>query len=347
MGANSFQEKTFEKTFLRRITISIVGIFVVFLVGTFYYFFFEKYSLLESMFFTAITLSTVGYGIPGKLSTFGKIFTIFLILIGLSFVLYSISYITAILVEGELNKFFKIKKIERRVSKMKNHIIVVGVGNIGTHVVNQLLRYDENVVAIDKVVDENTFFERINGNREKIILINGDATNEETLLKAGVHEARALITTLPDDSLNVFVALTAKNLNNKIYIVSNINNLTNLTKFIYAGVDYPIATAEIASVRIVETVIGNKPKENVIDILNIKDKTFRIEIVDVENTKLSGEKIEDLKLKEKYNIFIVGVINNEKFLIGPSKDYIINSKDKIIVFGESSGLENFRKDFLK
>ncbi|WP_241241313.1 potassium channel protein [Fervidobacterium sp. 2310opik-2] len=347
MNTNSSQEKTFEKTFLRRITISIIGILVVFLVGTFYYFFFEKYSLLESIFFTAITLSTVGYGIPRELSAFGKIFTIFLILIGLSFVLYSISYITAILVEGELNKFFKTKRIERRVSKMKNHIIVVGVGNIGTHVVNQLLRYDEKVVAIDKAVNENAFFERIHGNKEKLILINGDATNEETLLKAGIREARALITTLPDDSLNVFVALTAKNLNNKIYIVSNINNLANLTKFIYAGVDYPIATAEIASIRIVETVIGNKPKENVIDILNIKDKTFRVEIVDVENTKLSGGKIEDLKLKEKYNIFIVGVINNEKFLMGPSKDYIINPKDKIILFGESSGLENFRKDFLQ
>lgn len=343
----NFRSSIFEERLRRRIKISIIGIFSVFTIGTFYYWIFEKIPFLEALFFTGITISTVGYGIPKELSVHGKLFTLLLILVGLSFVLYSISYITAIIVEGELGKVFKNRRIERRVSKMKDHVIVVGVGNIGTQVVNQLLRYESYVVAIDKELDEDAVLNKIPNGKEKLVLINGDATSEETLVRAGIRQARALITTLPDDALNIFVALTAKNLNHNLYIVSNISNLANLTKFIYAGVDHPIATAEIASVKMVETVVQKKSREDVLDILNIKDKTFKVEVIDIKNTKLINKRIEELKLKENYNLFIVAVIKDSDFLLGPSKDYKIAQDEKLVIFGEEKGLENFRRDFLE
>lgn len=330
----------------KRIVKSILGIFSVFTVGTLYYWLFEGLPFLDALFFTGITISTVGYSMPENLSPYGRVFTLLLILVGLSFVLYSISYVTAIIVEGELGKVFKNKRIERRVSKMNKHVIVVGIGNIGTQVVTQLIRYEE-VVAIDKNLDEQVIMERIPSSREKLVLINGDATSEETLLKAGIRQARALITTLPDDALNVFVSLTAKNLNSNIYVVSNITNLKNLTKFIYAGVDFPVATAEIASVRMVETVLEKKHRESVLDILNIEGRTFKVEVADIHGTKLVGKKIEELRLKEDYNLFIVGVLKNDKFELGPSKDYRIHKDDKLVIFGENKGLEYFRKDFLE
>ncbi|MEN3042917.1 MAG: NAD-binding protein, partial [Fervidobacterium sp.] len=202
---------TFEERLKRRIKISVGGIIFVFTVGTLYYWIFEKIPFLEALFFTGITISTVGYGIPKELSPHGKLFTLLLILVGLSFVLYSISYITATIVEGELGKVFKNRRIERRVSKMKDHVIVVGIGNIGTQVIKRLLRYESYVVAIDKNLDEETALSRIPNGKEKLVLITGDATSEDTLIKAGISQARALITTLPDDALNIFVALTAKN----------------------------------------------------------------------------------------------------------------------------------------
>ncbi|MGC8819969.1 MAG: potassium channel family protein [Fervidobacterium sp.] len=333
-----------ENILLKRILISISGIFLVFSAGTIYYWLIEDYTFTEAMFFTAITLSTVGYGIPKDLSLHGKLFTILLILIGLSFVLYSISYITATLVEGEIAKIFKNKNIERRIRKMKRHVIVVGVGNLGTQVIHQLLRYENKVVAIDKN-SENTNIKGLE-KEGKVLFITGDATSEDTLLKAGIKEARTLITTLPDDALNIFVALTAKNLNSNIYVVSNITNISNLTKFIYAGVDHPIATAEISGIKMVETVVSKKAKEDVVDVLSIRDKRFRIEIIETFGTPLSGKRIEDLQLKEKYNILVVAIMKDGEFLLGPSKGYLIGDNDKLVIFGEVTGIEEFRKKLL-
>ncbi|WP_448375202.1 potassium channel family protein [Fervidobacterium sp.] len=338
--------KLIEETIIKRVKKSIILIALVFLTGTLYYWLFEGLSFIESLFFTGITISTVGYGMPETLSNFGKIFTLILILAGLSVVLYSVSYITALLIEGDLIKLMKLRRIERRVSKVREHVIVVGVGNIGTQVVNQLLRAKETIVAIDNKLTEEEVQKKIFSNEGQFIYVEGDATNEEVLLRAGIKHARALITTLPNDAMNIFVTLTAKNLNSNVYVVSNITDLNNLTKFIYAGVDHPIATAEIAGIKMVETVSSKRKKEAILDVLNIKDKTFRVEIIDVKGTRLSGKKIEGLMLKEKYNVYIVAILRNEDFILGPSKNDTLTDDCRIVLFGEISGINTFRKDYL-
>jgi len=239
-------------------------------------------------------------------------------------------------------------------------------------VINQLLRLNEQVVAIDNLVTEEELREKItdSSKTKNIVFVKGDATNEEVLLRAGIKNARALVTTLPNDVLNIFVALTAKNLNANIYIVSNISNLSNLTKFIYAGVDHPIATAEIAGLKIVEALTFLKKRENIIDVLNISDKAFQVEIIDIKNTKLAGKKIEELRLKEKYNVYIIGLLkdknlvlgpskNKEKYnvyiigllkdknlVLGPSKNEVLRDDSKAVLFGEINGLSKFREEFL-
>lgn len=341
------RNRELEKTIFRKIKISILGIIAIFFTGTFYYYLVEKLPVLDAMFFTAITISTVGYGLMKDLSVQGKVFTMLLIFAGLSFVLYGISSVTVLLVEGEVNKAIRERRKERRIGKMDAHVIVVGIGNIGSQVVSQLLRYGEEVVGIDKELNEENLSERVRVTSSgKFILINGDATKEDVLIKAGIQRARALITTLPDDSQNVFVTLTAKNLNPNIFVISNITNLNNLTKLIYAGVDQPIATAEIAGLRIVESLRGKKAKESLIDVLNIRNKTFKVETVKVENTILVGKRIEELRLKEKYGIFIVAILRDEELLLGPSKDYRIGQNDVLVIFGEESGVEKFRKYLL-
>uniref|UniRef100_A0A7V4NET0 Potassium channel protein n=1 Tax=Fervidobacterium pennivorans TaxID=93466 RepID=A0A7V4NET0_FERPE len=337
-----------ERNLLNRVKKALVSVFLIFLVGTLYYWLFEGYSLIDSIFFVGITISTVGYGMHEQLSTFGKIFTMLLILAGLSVVLYNVSYVTALLVEGELIKLMKQRRVERKVSKMKEHIIVVGAGNIGTQVINQLLRLNEHVVAIDNLVTEEELKEKIadSSKAKNVVFIRGDATSEEVLLRAGIKHARALVTTLPNDALNIFVSLTAKNLNANIYIVSNITNLSNLTKFIYAGVDHPIATAEIAGLKIVEALTFLKKRENIIDVLNISDKAFQVEIIDIKNTKLAGKKIEELRLKEKYNVYIIGLLKDKDLVLGPSKNEVLADDSKVVLFGEINGLSKFREEFL-
>ncbi len=336
-----------EQNIIARLKKSIIGILIVFALGTFYYWLFEDLSFVDALFFTGITISTVGYSMPKSLSTFGKFFTLILIFAGLSIVLYSVSYITALFVEGDLIRMLRHKRLERKVSRLREHVIVVGVGNIGIQVIHQLIRIKEPVVAVDNAITEEKFSEKIFSNNGEVTFIEGDATMEDVLLKAGVKNARALVTTLPDDAMNVFVTLTAKNLNPSIYVVSNISNLNNLTKFIYAGVDHPVATAEIAGVKMVEALAFKKKNEDVIDVLNIKDKTFRVETLDVKGTKLCNKRIEELKLKENYNIYIVGLIKNDEFILGPSKNDILYEDCRVVIFGEDKGIEVFRKDYLQ
>ncbi|MGC9772461.1 potassium channel family protein [Fervidobacterium islandicum] len=341
--------KTFqflERNIVQRLKKALLSITAVFVVGTLYYWIFEGFSFIDALFFVGITISTVGYGIHKELSVFGKFFTLALILAGLSIVLYNVSYVTALLVEGDLLRLLRQRRVERKVSKMKDHIIVVGVGKIGTEVITQLRRLNEPVVAIDSVISEEELKKKLPANASEVVFVRGDATNEDTLLRAGIKQARALITTLPSDALNVFVSLTAKNLNPDIYIISNISDLSNLTKFIYAGVDHPIATAEIAGLKMVEAIGFLRKKENIVDVLNILDRTFQVEILDITNTKLSGKKISELRLKEKYNVYIVAIIRGDEFILGPSKDEVLTKESKIVLFGEENGLAKFRDDFL-
>ncbi|MGB9615597.1 MAG: cation:proton antiporter regulatory subunit, partial [Fervidobacterium sp.] len=110
--------------------------------------------------------------------------------------------------------------------------------------------------------------------------------------------------------------------------------------------DHPIATAEISGIKMVETVVSKKVKEDVVDVLSIRDKRFRIEIIETFGTPLSGKRIEDLQLKEKYNILVVAIMKDGEFLLGPSKGYLIGDNDKLVIFGEVTGIEEFRKKLL-
>lgn len=336
----------FQESLVRRLKVSLFGIVGIYATGTIFYWLVEGMTLLEALFFTGITITTVGYGVPKELSSHGKVFTLLLILAGLSFVLYSVSYVTALLVEGDFAKLLSERRKQRTVSKMRDHVIVVGVGNIGSQVISQLLRYEEEIVAVDKEITEEQLRERVPNLTDKVVFISGDATREETLVRAGISTARALITTLPNDALNVFVTLTAKNLNPNVFVISNIANMANLTKIVYAGVDHPVATAEIAGIKIVEALLGKKRKESLIDVLSIRDRKFRVEVIGVQGTKLVGKRVEELRLKEEYHVFIVAIIKESEILLGPSKDYRIEQDDHLVVFGDERGIERLRGELL-
>ena len=183
-------------------------------IGTTGYHFIEGFSLIDALYMTVITVSTVGFREVHDLSVTGKLFTIFLIVISLGTFAYAISTFTSLIIEGRLLSILKGYRT-KSVLKMENHIIVVGYGRNGQQVVKELLPHKHHILVIDlnkdisnRQVDKNVHF------------IAGDATNDLVLMNAGIKKAKALITSLPLDADNLFVVLSARSLNPGITIIS-------------------------------------------------------------------------------------------------------------------------------
>lgn len=183
-----------------------IGLFMgIMFLGVFGYMIIEGYSFLDSFYFTSITISTTGFSEIRPLSAPGKIFTIFLILINLGVFTYVVALFSQYLIDGRYIKTYKLLKMENRISQLQNHVIVCGYGRNGRQAAKVLT--DNNVQFV--LVERDDF-----QNREKPevkYMITGDATHDQTLIEAGIYNARAIVTSLPQDTDNLFVVLTQNN----------------------------------------------------------------------------------------------------------------------------------------
>ncbi|MFP4462073.1 MAG: potassium channel family protein, partial [Thermotogota bacterium] len=186
----------------------IIGVIFTGIVG---YMVLEDFNFQDAFFLTSITISTVGYTFPEGISSAGVYFTMILIALGVSVVLYGVTSITGAVVEGRVNVIMKLRRYRKMIEKMSGHVIVVGAGRTGRFVMLELQQLGKPFVIIDQ--------EKENIDRVKDIIkdefpyILGDATDEDVLLNAGIKKASSIIVTLPTDSLNVYVVLSAKTLN--------------------------------------------------------------------------------------------------------------------------------------
>ncbi|HPT04538.1 MAG TPA: potassium channel family protein, partial [Bacteroidales bacterium] len=243
---------------LRNIELAILILITITLIGIAGYCFIENYSLLDAIYMTAITIATVGYEEVHPLSENGKIFTIFLIVFSWGTFAYAVSVVTSHFISLNLRDTFHRLKTISRIKKMKNHIIICGYGRNGQQTVNELLAYHQDFVVIEQnkvLVDEN---------KEKINIIQGDSTTDETLIEAGVQHARALITALPIDADNLFVALTVRALNPDILIVSRATFESSEKKLHIAGVNHVIFPEKVGGSQM--AVLVSHP--DVVEFLN-------------------------------------------------------------------------------
>jgi len=205
----------------------------IIVLGVTGYMLIEGDNFLNSLYMTVITISTVGFGEIHKLSIPGKIFTMFLILSSFGIYAYAISIITTHFVEGQLSEFIGgSRRMKSKVKKMDNHIIICGYGRNGQQAAHELAAHQQAFVVVESTHD--VIMQHIS---DDIPFVEGDATNDGVLEKANIKKARALISTLPNDADNLFVALTARSLNSTMVIISRASNESSVKKLKIAGVD--------------------------------------------------------------------------------------------------------------
>jgi voltage-gated potassium channel len=247
-------------TSLTRFVVSILLVFLLVLSGTAGYTLLEDMHLREALYMTVITLATVGFREVKPLSPEGQWFTIGLIVFGVTFAGYAVASITAFFVEGELKDLMKGRRMQRQIERLKEHYILCGCGEVGREIVLEFKRVGVPFVVIEKAPEHSELVRDTS-----ILFIQGDATEEDILRQAGIERAKGLISALRDDTDNVFVTLTARQLNPTLLIVARVGERGNENKLLRAGADRVISPYRIAGHRMASLIL----RPTVVDFLDI------------------------------------------------------------------------------
>ncbi|WP_299055975.1 TrkA family potassium uptake protein [uncultured Polaribacter sp.] len=328
------------KSKINKIVALVIAIIAI---GTIGYMLLSHYSFVDALYMTVITVTTVGFGELQPFSSEEKVFTIFLILTSITVFGYAVSAFSEYLVSGKLFEHFKHRKVEKQIQRLKGHTIVCGYGRNGKQAILKLSNYNKKFVVIEKNK------ERIEGlDFEGILNIDGDATLDETLLKAGIENASFLITALPSDADNLFVVLTASQLNKNCKVISRASNESSYSKLKIAGADNVIMPDKLGGNHMASLVTTPDVIEFV-DRLTIEgETTANLEEIAVDDLpkKYINQTILDLDLRRQTGCTVIGFRNPDKdYVINPEADIKLIEGSHLIVLGRPAQIIKLRELF--
>jgi voltage-gated potassium channel len=308
-------------------------IVLVVVLGTTGFVFIEGYTFLEALYMTVITVSTIGYGEVRHLSNAGRVFNIFLIGASLITTAFAITMLTRYVVDGEINRYFKHRRIMSAIDQLSDHVILCGYGRNGRQAAETLKRHKVNFVVIEK--DELRIEqEALNGS--KLLFIKGDATEDETLMRAGILRARSLITALPEDADNVFIVLSARSVNEDIQIISRASHVGSVQKLRKAGADNVILPDKIGGLHMATLVTKPDVIEFIDYLAGEEGESIHLEAVayEVLPEALKEKPLIEVMAWQKTGVNCLGVKNAEgKFVINPPDTTIVTKGMRVIVLG--------------
>lgn len=324
--------------------IKLTFLFVLLIVvGTSGYMIIEDYSFIDALFMTVITITTVGYGTLKQLSSTGTLFTIFLIIASFLTVAMIVQNFSRYITEGELSKRLKIRKLKKKMRNLDNHVIVCGYGLNGSHATIELLNAKEKVVVIDKNVE---ITEDAENHGIYATFLIGDARNEEILLEAKIHKAKALITALHIDADNLYVVLTARELNPNLKIISRAVEDSAERKLRRAGADFVILPDSVGGIRMAKLVFEPgviEFLEHIVAKSGISVNLVEIDCKDIKNS-LFGRSLSELDIRRKSGANIIGIKHaNGEYIFNPTSDQKIKKGVKLFVLGTPEQVEYFQE----
>ena len=333
--------KQFIKDYFRFV-VPLAVLLLLITIGTFGYMIIDHYTLFNAFYMTIITVATVGYGEVEPLSSSGKIFTIFLIITSFGTFAYAVSAMTRFVLDGEFNQFYKNKKLNAAIEKLNDHVIICGFGRNGRQAAHVLKKHNRRFVVVE---NSATVTETINHKFSELV-ITGDSTKDETLIKAGILRAKALITTLPIDADNLFIVLTAKHLNPNLTIISRASDDNSDTKLKIAGATNVIMPDRVGGAHMASLVMKPDVMEFIDFITAEGGDNINLEEIDFDTLSegLRHKTLKDLEIRNKSGANIIGFKTAMgEYIVNPSADTKIIPQSKIFVLGTPNQIRKLKE----
>ena len=331
----------------KRLYFLLVLIFVVVTAGsTGYYIIFDgKPKFLDCVYMTVVSLTTVGYDevIPVTGNDAAQIFTMVLVTFGMGIILYGISSLTALILEGELSGILRKKRMAKQIDKLSDHYIVCGGGETGAGVIAELCKSNEVAVLIEQDP------ERIERCKEicELLYIRGDATEDENLIAAGIERATGIVITLPLDKDTLYVTMTSRMLNHRIRVVSRTTNPDLTPKMIKAGADAVVCPNSIGALRLASEMIRPTAVDFLDRMLRSSRGNLRIhELTVSENSKFNKKEIGECGLKERYGLLVLGAkCKDSDIEFNPPDTQVLSEGTTLIVMGSVGEIARAQNSF--
>ncbi|MBN1303996.1 MAG: NAD-binding protein [Anaerolineales bacterium] len=323
-----------------RFLAAFITFLMLLLIGTAGYYWLEEMSLVNALYMTVITISTVGFGEVHTLSSTGRLFTIGLIVGGGGLAAFSITTAADFFMSGEWRTFWLHRRYAQMLSTLKDHVIVCGFGRVGHHVAEELT--DEGVPFV--VIDNNP--DRIaHAQKHHYLAMEGNAANETTLREVGIENARAMITAVGTDAENVFITLTARSLRPDIFIAARANYEDSEPKLLSAGANRTILPYQISGKRMVTTVLRPNVADFLDEVSHAGGLELLLEQINIdEGSVLDGQTLSEAQLGSRLGVTVLACRKPDgTYGTHPGPNMTLQSGTLIIVLGTRHQIQELLK----
>ncbi|QJB57875.1 potassium channel protein [Pseudodesulfovibrio sp. zrk46] len=321
------------------VALGVVYLFFVFIIGIAFYMGYEDWDFTSSFYMVVITLSTVGFMEVNQLSDPGRIFTSFLIMGGVGGFVYIAGAFAQVLIDGRLQILWGKHKMLKEISKLRDHFIICGHGRIGSIVVQEILAEGHDVVVIEQDPDLIDKMEQ-----DGILCIDGDATSDEVLLTAGLLHAKSLISALTSEAANVYVTLTARQLNPNITIVARAGDKSHISRLELAGADRVVLPHFIGGLRMAQNVL-RPTVTNFLELAVRGGIDLQMEELEVTpDSELCELDLIESKIRPRFNLIIIAIkTGTGEMVFNPGPKEVIHAYDTLLAVGKKSNLNEIKE----
>jgi voltage-gated potassium channel len=333
---------------LRRLVVALLVLLTLVAIGAAGYWALGhgRWTYDECLYMTVITLSTVGFGelsqmheVPGA-----RPLTIALIVSGVGALAYAQGNLTALLIEGVIGQVLRRNRMRKAIAKIERHVVVAGAGSTGKHVIEELVATGTPFVVIDR---DLAHLERLSADlmEGRMLYVHGDATDDHTLVDAGIERAMGVVAALTHDKDNLFVTLSARSLNGSARIVSKIVEDRADAKMLKAGATSVVNPAQIGGRRMASELVRPEVNEFLDQMLRDKTKNLRIEEAIVpERSTFVGTSLKDSPIRRETKLLVIAVRDKDRsFVYNPDPDHVIDGGTTLIVMGDAESVVKLRK----
>jgi voltage-gated potassium channel len=312
----------------------------IFLIGTAGYILIEGWPLLDSVYMVVVTLFTVGFKEVHSLTPAGEVFTIVLIVTGVGTAVYAGGKTVEIIVEGELAGYQKRRRMDKRIKDMQDHYIICGFGRVGHEVAGRLGASGVTHIVIDSKKETQEELEKMG-----IPALIGDATSDSVLLHAGIKTAKGLVACSDSDVVNVFITLSARALNQHLFIVARAGLKDTEKKLLMAGADRVLSPYYISGIRM--AALATHPvASDFFDLVThggqVDFKLFEITIP--ENSRFAGKTIKESDIRHSSGVAVLAIKKaNGVFNLQPQASSRIDRNDVLVLLGTQEQYERLEK----